>query len=115
MQKTLAIALATLIATPALAAGPAALKNDLDKRPVEAISAELGVAPETFIKCFSDVSPAGDFNPSSARQHTNKAILLPCLQTDNASLTNDRLDQVMDKYRGQHINAEEPGSGDREI
>ncbi|MCC0024923.1 MAG: hypothetical protein H6874_11965 [Hyphomicrobiaceae bacterium] len=78
-------------------------KNDLDKRPVVAIATELGVEPQQFADCFALVTPAADFNPSGERQHANKALLLPCLQSANPALTNDLLDAVMDKYRGQHI------------
>ena len=33
------------------------------------------------------------------RERANKAILLPCLQAANPSITNASLDAVMDKYR----------------
>jgi len=101
-----AAALAVLTSLIALTPGSAfayTSHNDLDKRPVEAIAGELGVAPETFVACFYNVVPDGDFNPSGAQQRSNKAILLPCLQKANASITNDQLDTVMNTYRGQHI------------
>ena len=101
-----AAALAVLTSLTTLAPGSVfayTSHNDLDKRPVEAIASELGVAPETFVSCFYNVVPDGDFNPSGAQQRANKAILLPCLQKANASITNDQLDTVMNAYRGQHI------------
>ncbi len=79
-------------------------KNDLNRRPVRQIAAELGVAPQQFADCFEQVEPARDFKPSKARERANKAKLLPCLQAANAEITNDHLDSVMDKYRGKHIN-----------
>lgn len=78
-------------------------KNNLDRRPVDQIAAELGIEGQQFADCFVNVSPDPDRNPSGARERTNKAILLPCLQQANPAITNDLLDQVMNKYRGQHI------------
>ena len=106
-RKT-AAALVTLVSLGALVPAAALAytsHNDLDKRPVDAIAAELGVTGETFVACFYNVQPDGDFSPSGAQQRANKAILLPCLQKANPSITNDRLDTVMNKYRGQHIGA----------
>ncbi len=97
-----AVLIAPSVLSPASASAYTS-HNDLDKRPVEAIASELGVAPEIFVTCFYDVVPDGDFSPTGAQQRANKAVLLPCLQKANASITNDRLDAVMDKYRGQHI------------
>ncbi len=79
-------------------------KNDLNRRPVRQIAGELGVKPQQFADCFALVEPAKDFKPSKTRERANKAKLLPCLQAANAQITNDHLDRVMDKYRGQHIN-----------
>lgn len=106
-RKT-AAALAALASLSVLAPATApayTAHNDLDKRPVEAIAGELGVAPEVFVACFYDVQPDKDFDPSGAQQRANKAILLPCLQKANPDITNDRLDTVMNKYRGQQVGA----------
>lgn len=107
IRKTAAAlaALAGLNAISPTAAFAYTSHNDLDKRPVEAIAGELGVAPEVFVSCFYDVQPASDFSPSGERQRANKAILLPCLQKANPAITNDGLDRVMNKYRGQHSGA----------
>lgn len=77
--------------------------NSLNTRPVVAIAGELGVEPQIFADCFVDVKPAKDFNPTAGRERSNKAILLPCLQAANPNISNDLLDRVMNKYRGQHI------------
>jgi hypothetical protein len=69
------------------------------RRPVSQIAADLGVTPDQFRECFADVRPARGERPSAERQEANKAILLPCLQKANAEITNDKLDEVMDKYR----------------
>ena len=75
------------------------LRND-PNRPVNAISHDLGVTPQQFVACFRNVTPAPKGAPPTAdRQRANKAILLPCLQKANPSITNDTLDAVMDKYR----------------
>lgn len=104
IPKLLVAASLLLATTPgAFAQQTFTSKNDLDKRPVTAIAAELGVEPQEFADCFALVTPAADFNPSGERQHANKALLLPCLQTANPAITNGFLDSVMDKYRGQHI------------
>ena len=74
--------------------------RDDPQRPVHAISKDLGVTPDQFRDCFSNVNPArrgamleGD------QKHANKSVLLSCLQKSNASITNLSLDQVMDRYR----------------
>lgn len=80
-------------------ADPPLLRND-SKRPVEKISHDLGVKPEQFIACFNDVHPASQgAKPSRERVHSNKAILLPCLQKANPGITNEKLDAVMDRFR----------------
>lgn len=79
------------------------LRND-PNRPTDKISADLGISEEIFITCFSDVRPEQNGKPSGAKQRMNKAILLPCLQKANASITNDKLDQVMDRYRPEGPN-----------
>lgn len=70
-------------------------------RPVKEVAAELGVTPLEFATCFAGVTPAktaAELNGQKERD--NKAVLLPCLQKVNPSITNDRLDDVMDKHRG---------------
>jgi hypothetical protein len=75
------------------------LRND-PKRPVEAISRDLGLTNAQFVACFDDVNPAPQGRRASAeRERANKAILLPCLQRANPLITNESLDAVMDKYR----------------
>ena len=37
--------------------------------------------------------------PGREKVHSNKSVLLNCLQSANFSLTNDQLDAVMDRYR----------------
>lgn len=81
-----------------LSAQAAKLRND-PNRPTDKISADLGVTEEQFIACFWNVNPEENGKPSGAKQQENKAILLPCLQKANASITNDLLDSVMDKHR----------------
>jgi hypothetical protein len=51
-------------------------------------------------KSLSTVFPVFEANhdPSVTQQHANN-FLLPCLQAKNPSITNDKLDSVMDKYR----------------
>lgn len=93
------------------AANPAFLPND-PKRPVAAISHDLGVKPEQFIACFDNVRPAprGE-HPTGDRTHANKGVLLPCLQKANPAITNERLDAVMDRYRPGGHAAQEPEGG----
>jgi hypothetical protein len=75
------------------------LRND-PKRPVEAISRDLGLTSAQFVACFYDVNPAPQGTRASGeRERANKAILLPCLLRANPSITNESLDAVMDKYR----------------
>ena len=90
-------------------ANPPILKND-PKRPVNRISHDLGVTPDQFVKCFDKVhpTPGGARPESSARVRANKAVLLPCLQRANPRITNDFLDQVMDRYRPGGRLAQEP-------
>lgn len=74
-------------------------------RPVHLIGPELGVTGDQFAKCFEAVNPVaqtgmGDVvEPSAEREQANKAVLLPCLQAINPSITNDLLDSVSNKYR----------------
>ena len=74
--------------------------RDDPNRPVNAISKDLGVTPEQFRTCFSHVNPAPrGAMPEGNQKHANKAVLLSCLQKANPSISNDSLDQVMDRYR----------------
>jgi hypothetical protein len=69
-------------------------------RPVNAISKDLGVPPDQFRVCFSNVNQASHgAMPEGNQKHANKAALLSCLQKANMSITNDSLDQVMDRCR----------------
>ena len=88
--------IAIILAMTMALAGAVAAKSD---RPTDLKAADLGITEAVFIDCFSDVQPAHNKNPSSARQQMNKSILLPCLQAANASITNEMLDNVMDRYR----------------
>ncbi|QWE08169.1 hypothetical protein [Polynucleobacter ibericus] len=74
--------------------------RDDPNRPVNAISKDLGITPEQFRICFSNVNPAPrGAMPEGNQKHANKAVLLSCLQKANPSITNGSLDQVMDRYR----------------
>ena len=97
LKSFTALTFVTLIASPI--AAQQMLRND-PNRPVEAISADLSITANEFVTCFADVNPAPrGTTPSRAREQANKAVLLPCLQAANAAITNDMLDNVMDKYR----------------
>jgi len=89
----------SLLALSAYANSPV-LKND-PKRPVEEISKDLGISSDQFVACFNHVNPTpGGSRPESIdRVHSNKAVLLPCLQKANPNITNEKLDEVMDRYR----------------
>lgn len=88
------------IASPVLAVStPEQVLND-PNRPVEAVAGELGITPLQFATCFAGVTPARtEAELDGQRERDNKAILLPCLQAINPTITNDRLDAVMNKYR----------------
>ena len=74
--------------------------RDDPHRPVNAISKDLGVTPDQLRSCFSNVNPAPRGGmPEGKQKHANKAVLLSCLQQANPSITNDSLDQIMDRYR----------------
>ena len=92
-----ALAASTLIATSVLA-------DDDPNRPTAAIAADLGITQAQFKKCFGPVRPEKDKKPSGAKQRMNKAILLPCLQAANPSISNRMLDAVMDRYRPEGRN-----------
>ena len=95
---TASIAASTAIAQPSLT--PSGVMRDDPNRPVEKISRDLGVTPDQFRVCFSNVNPAPRGSmPEGNQKHANKAILLSCLQKANPSISNDSLDRVMDRYR----------------
>lgn len=68
-------------------------------RPTGKIAADLGIEEQVFIACFAPVRPEPGKYPSRSQQQANKALLLPCLQKANPKITNDLLDQTMDRYR----------------
>lgn len=68
-------------------------------RPTDKIAADLGIPEEVFLKCFDPVRPEPNKYPGREKQRANKAILLPCLQKANPTITNEFLDSVMDRYR----------------
>ncbi|OEJ69196.1 hypothetical protein [Magnetovibrio blakemorei] len=68
-------------------------------RPTDRVAVDLGVSEAQFKGCFLPVHPEPNKYPTGVQQRQNKAILLPCLQQANPSITNDMLDRVMDKYR----------------
>lgn len=79
---------------------PEGMMRDDPHRPVDQISRDLGVTPDQFRACFSDVNPAPQGSlPGSNQKHANKQVLLSCLQRANPSITNNSLDAVMDQYR----------------
>lgn len=112
MRHTRSWTLATwLCATVCSLAAQPVLKDD-PQRPVEQISRDLGIQPAQFRTCFAQVnpSPAGQ-RPESDRTHANKAVLLTCLRQANPAITNDSLDQVMDRYRPGGREAQMPPPG----
>jgi hypothetical protein len=97
-QTFIVTAMAGLIAATSVQA--ATMKRNDPKRPVAAIAADLDITTQQFVDCFANVNPAPKGTKASgARERANKAILLPCLQDANPSITNAKLDSVMDKYR----------------
>lgn len=97
-RSILLIATLAILSQMTLAA-PDPLADD-PRRPVAAISRDLGVQPREFRACFANVSPApAGQKPDAARVRSNKAKLLACLKTANPQITNEKLDAVMDKYR----------------
>lgn len=99
---------ATLVLWTAAALAAEPLSND-PKRPVAAISRDLGIKPEQFVACFDNVHPAPQGErPTGERVHANKAVLLGCLQKANPAITNDSLDTVMDRYRPGGREAQRP-------
>ena len=104
MKTSVSMLLAGIVVTVSGAAfaasTPEAVLADPNRHAVE-VAGELGVTPLQFATCFAGVTPAttaAELN--GGRERDNKAILLPCLQAINPSITNDFLDGVMDKYRG---------------
>jgi hypothetical protein len=98
IQNFLLLAVTLFGTAHSFAAGE--ILRDDPKRPVEKIGKDLGLQPEQFRQCFSNVSPApAGQRPESERTHANKAVLLGCLQKSNPAITNDSLDAVMDRYR----------------
>lgn len=96
---TASLLVAIMALSGSAVANPAFLPED-PKRPVDKISHDLNITPEQFTACFRNVSPAPQgTRPTAERVHSNKAILLSCLQKANANITNDMLDEVMDRYR----------------
>ncbi|MCL1125691.1 hypothetical protein [Shewanella surugensis] len=53
-------------------------------------------------------TPGGARPQSSESVHTNKKVLLTCLQKTNPEITNDSLDRVMDHYRPGGKEAQKP-------
>jgi hypothetical protein len=95
----LALPLLTITGPAFAVSTPEQVLND-PNRPVEAVARELGVTPLQFATCFAGVTPARtEAELNGELERNNKAILLPCLQAFNPGITNDRLDQVMNKYR----------------
>ncbi len=80
-------------------AEPDQLRND-PRRTMDAISRDLGIKQEEFVACFESVHPAKQGErPTTDRVHSNKAVLLGCLQKADGSISNEKLDEVMDRYR----------------
>jgi hypothetical protein len=94
------LAILTLWSVSSSVMADAPMLTNEPKRPVALMARDLGIKPEQFIACFKSVQPASQGErPPSDWAHSNKSVLLPCLQKANASITNDKLDAVMDRYR----------------
>lgn len=99
MLKTLLLITSLVLLSEKVWAEPPLLSND-PRRPVADISRDLGIEPKQFIDCFNHVNPAEQgTRPTSDRVHSNKAVLLSCLQQANPAITNEKLDSVMDSHR----------------
>jgi len=108
MIKLNKISIVVVLALSAQYSFSQVLRND-PKRPVGAIAKDLGVTTDQFVACFNRVNPTpGGGRPTSERAHANKSALLPCLQAANPTITNDRLDEVMDRYRPGGREAQRP-------
>lgn len=107
-RRYIAFLLGCIVMDAALANQPV-MKND-PNRPTEAISKDLGVTQAQFIACFNHVNPTpgGGRPESEERVKANKSVLLPCLQKANPAITNESLDEVMDRYRPGGRAAQEP-------
>ncbi|MEH6631306.1 MAG: hypothetical protein V7776_10785 [Halopseudomonas aestusnigri] len=68
-------------------------------RDILCVTKQIKVTKAEFEKCFAPVKPDKSQAPDGKRQRINKAILLPCLQKANPTLTNRSLDQAMDACR----------------
>jgi hypothetical protein len=111
MKLPLVLLAAAVLATSAdvLAQPKPQPLTDDPRRPVELISRDLGVKPGEFRVCFENVRPAGQGErPTGERVHANKAVLLGCLQKANPAITNEKLDEVMDRYRPGGREAQTP-------
>ncbi|CAF0982080.1 unnamed protein product [Adineta ricciae] len=98
-MKLYVYALISAFVVLAATAAPAFLQND-PKRPVADIARDLGITADQFVACFNGVTPAPrGSKPTDDQVHANKQHLLSCLQQANPSITNEKLDAVMDKYR----------------
>ena len=100
MKILFGIISALILAASAHAERPARpLPND-PKRPTLKISHDLQVTQSQFVTCFENVQPAEQGRrPSQDKVHASKTILLGCLQKANPAITNEKLDEVMDRYR----------------
>jgi hypothetical protein len=108
MSKGILLVSATLCISANAIAAPDLLSND-PRRPVESVSRDLGIKPEQFVACFENVNPAPQGErPTTERVHANKAVLLGCLQKADAGITNEKLDEVMDRYRPGGHEAQAP-------
>lgn len=83
---------------------PPALADNDPNRDVPCVSQQIGVSEEVFRTCFLPVMPDPDHRPDGETQRANKALLLPCLQEANPSLTNAALDRAMDACRPEGPN-----------
>ncbi len=108
MAKSILLASATMCISTNAFAAPDLLPND-PRRPVESVSRDLGITPEQFVACFQNVHPARQGErPTTERVHANKNVLLGCLQKADAGITNEKLDEVMDRYRPGGHEAQTP-------
>ena len=82
---------------------PALADND-PNRDVLCVSQQIGVSEDAFRTCFLPVMPDPGHHPDGQTQRANKAMLLPCLQEANPSLTNEALDKAMDACRPEGAN-----------
>jgi len=98
MFKRILVATIVFISWNAIAQ-PDMLPND-PRRPTEVINRDLGIRQEQFVACFQNVHPANQCErPTNDRVHSNKAVLLGCLQKTDVGIANEMLGEVMDRYR----------------